>query len=459
MEALRNNAGAPATTKASTAKPRPALVKAFTATSPFQEPHASPSNAGGFGRAGPPTISADLKAQIKHFQLEGFASQFFKSQKKGLFRRAVPIRDRLKWTQGGLKGPLLKLKPDLAKKAVHVFKCIQICMGDRELNTTQDERYKLMVEIFDLGLNIAALRDEIFCQLCKQTTLNPNADSNLRGWTMITLFLQYFTPTKDLEHWLMDYCREHEKNPQKAIVPYVDYALRVLSRPSQSGSTLRVPEPDEVELAILNPLQPRLFGVSLDQVLQSQKLQRCPEAHAKPDFPFIISALIAIITRLRGVQTEGIFRIPGSHMQCTKLRLQLESGLYNGEGLLDPHVPASVLKWWLRDLESPVIPPLYYNVCIEAAKSSSPDRACIAAIDSLPPLNKAVVYHLIKFVQLLAKPENIAHTKMAVGSLSIVFSPNLLRTQATEMMAVFEAQKWEQTFVTNLINHLPTSNF
>lgn len=433
-------------------KERPALTKAYTSVGPIPQP--SSSN----GSALRPALSADLKAQINFFQLEGFATRFFKSQKRGLFRRAVPIRERLKWTQGSLKTPLLKLKPDLAKKALNMFKWVQICMGDRELTSTQEERYKLMVEMFDLGLNIAALRDEIYCQLCKQTTLNPNADSNLRGWSMITLFLQYFTPTKDLEHWFMDYCREHEKNSQQEILPYVTYALRVLTRgPSQSGSTLRVPEPDEVELALRNPVQPRLFGVTLEFVLQSQQhhTPAVPEVFARSDFPHVITALTSIITRLNGTTTEGIFRIPGSHMLCTKLRLQLEAGNYGGAGLLDPHVPASVLKWWLRDLEEPVVPANYYNACLEAAKSPEAASQCVRVVDALPLLHKTVVYSIINFVQLLARPENVAHTKMAIGSLAIVFGPNLLRCQATEMMLVFEAQKWEQTFVTTLIKHLP----
>lgn len=461
MDAMRsgvNASNAAHTTKVpmgGTRKERPALTKAYTSVGPIPQPSSS------LASSSRPALSADLKAQINFFQLEGFATRFFKSQKRGLFRRAVPIRDRLKWTQGSLKTPLLKLKPDLAKKAIAMFKWIQICMGDRELTASQEDRYKLMVDIFDLGLNIAALRDEIFCQLCKQTTLNPNTDSNLRGWSLITLFLQYFTPTKDLEHWFMDYCREHEKNPQQEILPYVTYALRVLTRgPSQSGSTLRLPEVDEVELALRNPTQPRLFGVTLETVLQSQQrhVATSPEISTRSDFPHVITALIAIVTRLNGPTTEGIFRIPGSHMLCTKLRLQLEAGQYAGTGLLDPHVPASVLKWWLRDLEEPVIPATFYNACLEAAKSPEAATACVRVVDALPALNKTVVYSIINFVQVLARPENVAHTKMAVGSLSIVFGPNLLRCQAVEMMMVFEAQKWEQSFVTSLIKNLPSAS-
>lgn len=320
-----------------------------------------------------------------------------------------------------------------------------------------------MVEIFDIGLNIAALRDEIFCQLCKQTTLNPNTDSNLRGWGLIALFLQYFTPTKDLEHWFMDFCREHEKNPQVEIRPYVAYVLRLLTRgPSQSGSTLRVPDIDEVELALRNPIQPRLFGVTLEAVLEAQQQHSSsvPEIQRSPNFPYVISALTSIIHRLKGTTTEGIFRIPGSHMLCTKLRLQIEAGNYSGAGILDPHVPASVLKWWLRDLEEPVIPPAFYNRCLDAARSDpqAVAQACTDVVDSLPSLNKAVVYTIINFVQILARPENVAHTKMAVGSLAIVFGPNLLRCQAVEMVQVFEAQRWEQMFVSTLIKSLPSSS-
>ncbi len=42
------------------------------------------------------------------------------------------------------------------------------------------------------------------------------------------------------------------------------------------------------------------------------------------------------------------------------------------------HVPASLLKEWLRELEDPIVPAELYSACVEAAKEEpiSPQKVC-----------------------------------------------------------------------------------
>ena len=58
----------------------------------------------------------------------------------------------------------------LKKEAVELFRLLLGCMGDRSLKGKRPER--LALELTTKGWSTPVLRDEIYMQLCKQTTLN-----------------------------------------------------------------------------------------------------------------------------------------------------------------------------------------------------------------------------------------------------------------------------------------------
>jgi hypothetical protein len=60
-------------------------------------------------------------------------------------------------------------------------------------------------------------------------------------------------------------------------------------------------------------------------------------------------------------------------------------------------VPASLLKYWLRDLTDPIIPSESYYDCIQSAEDA--DKA-IAIINTLPDTNRRIALFIINFLQV-----------------------------------------------------------
>lgn len=63
----------------------------------------------------------------------------------------------------------------------------------------------------------------------------------------------------------------------------------------------------------------------------------------------------------------------------------------------DPHLLASLLKLWYRELYEPIIPPDYYDTCMDYCDNS--DEA-VKIIQSLPECNRLSLAYLIRFLQV-----------------------------------------------------------
>ncbi len=66
-----------------------------------------------------------------------------------------------------------------------------------------------------------------------------------------------------------------------------------------------------------------------------------------------------IIRTLTLTLEYALHRVPGDIDEVNSLKLKLDKGLIPMDKLSDPHVPASLLKLWFRELEEPLIPAGY----------------------------------------------------------------------------------------------------
>lgn len=140
----------------------------------------------------------------------------------------------------------------------------------------------------------------------------------------------------------------------------------------------------------------------------------------------------------------------------TELRVRIEKDNYDISGITEASVPASLFKFWLRDLTDPIIPTDLYQNCIDNAED--PEKA-LKIVQQIPEHNRNVLLYLIGFLQVISDPKNQPITRMSVNNIAMVFAPNILRCPSDNLQLVLENTKFEQAFVRNLIDHLKTDAF
>jgi len=238
------------------------------------------------------------------------------------------------------------------------------------------------------------------------------------------------------------------------------------------------------------PRGPRIFGSSLEDIMSLQK-----EKEPSLEIPIVLKSLTGAIEHLKGFETEGIFRIPGAVENVKSLKEELDLSNFDEVYNYGVYEVADCLKWWLRELEQPLIPNEFYESCILCAKRHKHEQGATETrtiektsgtqnmklandrpkrgmspkelhfgeargsleasknekkaekgeikksefwkeVENIPSLNLKVLVHLIGFLKQMSKEEVCSKTKMAAENLAMIFSPILFLCPNPDLLMV-----------------------
>ncbi|RMZ82206.1 hypothetical protein DV738_g1826, partial [Chaetothyriales sp. CBS 135597] len=191
-------------------------------------------------------------------------------------------------------------------------------------------------------------------------------------------------------------------------------AAAALNLPSQQRRA-------ELQRQNLLPLRP-VFGVPLEELFRRDNSA----------IPHIVYRCIEAVD-LHGLDTEGIYRVPGSAPIITELRQQFD----HDASQVDLRNPAAfkndiaavttLLKHFLRDLPDPLLTASAYGQFIRAAQIDNDDvrrDSLHAIINSLPDPNYATLRVLVIHLHRVA--QHAEFNRMTTQNLAICFGPTLM---------------------------------
>ncbi|XP_063311772.1 rho GTPase-activating protein 40 isoform X2 [Pelobates fuscus] len=169
----------------------------------------------------------------------------------------------------------------------------------------------------------------------------------------------------------------------------------------------------------------KLFGVMLNNLLEYDQ-KRFP--HTPTPIPLILQEIMKCLEK-KGLDVQGILRIPGSQTRIKSLKQCLEQRFYDGLFGWDdvnPHDASGLLKLFLRELPTPLLTSEYLPA-FTAVQKITDLKQRIQALNLLtlvlPEPNRQTLKALLGFLRKVASHEK--SNLMSLWNISTIIAPNL----------------------------------
>ncbi|XP_051931975.1 rho GTPase-activating protein 40 [Hippocampus zosterae] len=182
-----------------------------------------------------------------------------------------------------------------------------------------------------------------------------------------------------------------------------------------------------------------LFGVPLATLLENdQKVKPATTT------PLLLQELLTFLEK-KGVDSEGILRVPGSLSRIKSLQQNLEANFYSGQikwEEVSPNDAAALLKKFIRELPAPLLTAEYLNT-FSAVRDISELKQKLHVLNLLilllPEPNRNTLKALLEFLSKVVSREK--RNRMNLWAVATIMAPNLFLHKAVPSRLTEGAEK------------------
>ncbi|XP_009705855.1 PREDICTED: unconventional myosin-XV, partial [Cariama cristata] len=191
-----------------------------------------------------------------HYTMLDFATAYFREAQsmQGLKRTSAEKKsaaDLVRHTKVPIQESLLQYcDSELNELATKNFKTLMRFMGDQSKLKNQNE-VECIYEILQLCKEKESLHDEVYCQVIKQVTHNPNQESVLRGWLLLNLLTGYFLPSNILLPYATKFLQLASSDPSSTHHDIAKTCESNLRKNFMYGGRRHLPFPVELEALLV----------------------------------------------------------------------------------------------------------------------------------------------------------------------------------------------------------------
>ncbi|KAM3621929.1 uncharacterized protein V6R79_017943 [Siganus canaliculatus] len=182
-----------------------------------------------------------------------------------------------------------------------------------------------------------------------------------------------------------------------------------------------------------------LFGVPLATLLENDQKIR-----PNTSTPLFLQALLSFLEK-KGVDSEGILRVPGSQSRIKLLQQNLETNFYSGQVSWDevsPNDAAALLKKFIRELPAPLLTSEYLNT-FSAVRDITELKQKLHMLNLLilllPEPNRNTLKVLLEFLSKVVSREK--RNRMNLWAVATIMAPNLFLHKAVPSRLTDGAEK------------------
>eukprot|EP01127_Copromyxa_protea_P013537 TRINITY_DN3665_c0_g3_i2.p1 TRINITY_DN3665_c0_g3~~TRINITY_DN3665_c0_g3_i2.p1 ORF type:complete len:1154 (-),score=276.80 TRINITY_DN3665_c0_g3_i2:120-3581(-) len=199
------------------------------------------------------------------------------------------------------------------------------------------------------------------------------------------------------------------------------------SRKAEKGSTLVTESrSDELKAKPVDPNAPKIFGEGGATLQQLLDYERNKFPNINIEVPLVIQRSLDFLME-KGLNAEGLFRVPGSQTQMDYYEVEFNSGRGESIDFLKisetPENVASLLKKYLRDMpDKPLFTSELQDEFMSIMDNEDEDARVemyLNLLPKIPEVNRCLVKKILFYLMQVAS--NASTNRMSTDALSIVF--------------------------------------